>query len=76
MNERGKLDVFAAPYAPPDEDFFKTFMSEAPNASMREASRSLARDLLREMRQTRGGIGGVRIFCTNSSFRRAKAWRS
>jgi RHH-type proline utilization regulon transcriptional repressor/proline dehydrogenase/delta 1-pyrroline-5-carboxylate dehydrogenase len=58
MNEKGQKDVFAAPYAPPDEDFFKKFMDEARNAGMREASRALALDLLRAMRKRRGGIGG------------------
>jgi RHH-type proline utilization regulon transcriptional repressor/proline dehydrogenase/delta 1-pyrroline-5-carboxylate dehydrogenase len=66
MNEQGQKDVFAAPYAPPDEDFFKKFMEVAPNAGMREASRALASDLLRAMRQTRGDLmsdlGGVEDF--------------
>ena len=65
MNEQGETDVFAAPYAPPDEDFFKKFMNEAPNASMREASRALARDLCTrcaDARPTLSGLGGVEDF--------------
>ena len=63
MNQQSKADVFAAPYAPPDEDFFRDFMSKAPNGGLREASRSLAREFLRAMRSQLGeGLGSVEDF--------------
>jgi RHH-type proline utilization regulon transcriptional repressor/proline dehydrogenase/delta 1-pyrroline-5-carboxylate dehydrogenase len=66
MNKQGQEDVFAAPYAPADEDFLRKFLEKPPNAGMREASGRLARDLVRAIRQKRtdvmSGLGGVEDF--------------
>jgi RHH-type transcriptional regulator, proline utilization regulon repressor / proline dehydrogenase / delta 1-pyrroline-5-carboxylate dehydrogenase len=59
---RVTTEDFAAPYAPPDETFAAQFLSAPPDPETRCKARALAADLLRAMRQTRGGIGGVEDF--------------
>lgn len=64
MNDESHTETaqFSAPYAPPDDEFLPRFLSLAPAAAQAEATGKLARELLRVVRDQRGGIGGVEDF--------------
>ncbi len=55
-------EPFAGPYAPPDEDIAARLLAARPDMRARDEAPALARDLIRAVRERRGGIGGVEDF--------------
>jgi RHH-type proline utilization regulon transcriptional repressor/proline dehydrogenase/delta 1-pyrroline-5-carboxylate dehydrogenase len=53
---------FAAPYAPPDEDFAARFLANRPSLADQRAITGKARTLVQGMRAERGALGGVEDF--------------
>ncbi|HUO53442.1 MAG TPA: L-glutamate gamma-semialdehyde dehydrogenase [Rhodoblastus sp.] len=64
MTDKAKAapGAFSAPYAPPDEDFLKSWLAAPREGAARAAEAALAARLLRAIRAHAGGVGGVEDF--------------
>jgi len=56
------LPLFRAPYAPPDEDFARRFLSHQPAVEAERRVDSLATRLIEAIRSHAGGLGGIEDF--------------
>ncbi|HWV40333.1 bifunctional proline dehydrogenase/L-glutamate gamma-semialdehyde dehydrogenase PutA [Pseudorhodoplanes sp.] len=56
------LPLFRAPYAPPDEDFARRFLSHQPAVEAERRIDALATRLIEAIRSHAGGLGGIEDF--------------